>query len=200
MNKISCLLLAAGESRRMGEVNKLLLPIAGKSLVRRTAEELLKFPFQEIIVITGHDAAAIEKELFDLPVKLIHNTSFRNGMHSSIRTGLLNSWVAQANGFMICMADQPLFNVGIVERLAEAFAQTSQPRIVFPSIGIEKGHPVLISTHFVPEIIAEGDGDYGCQYLFKRHPTNLIPVEFQDRASCVGVDTPEQYKEFAGNL
>lgn len=195
MKKFSCILLAAGESRRMGEVNKLLLPISGKSLVRRTAEELLKFPFYEVIVVTGHEDESIAQELAHLKVKVIHNSNYSNGMHSSIRAGLVNSAIGKTDGFMICLSDMPFFNGALVHRLADIFSLDSNPSIVFPALNGKGGHPVFISKHFIPEILNEKDGDFGCSYLFKRHPKTLTPVTVDDSSIFIDVDTPQQYQE-----
>ncbi len=200
MNKISCFLLAAGQSSRMGTVNKLLLPIAGKSLIRRTVEELLKFSFAEIVVITGHESELIISELKGLAVQFVLNSNFASGMHSSIRAGLNNSRVAANDGFMICLSDQPFFQIDLVKKLSEIFSENSGPRIVFPVVGQKRGHPVLISTHFIPEILNEPDADHGCHYLFQRHPDQLIQFETEGESIFIDVDTPEQYAEHRGFL
>lgn len=192
---ISCLLLAAGESKRMGVINKLLLPIDGLSFIRRTAEEVMKFPFHEIKVITGHDSEKIQNEIPFAAFSFVHNKKYMTGMHSSIRAGVL-SLDQKTNGFMVCLSDQPYFHAGIVEKLIRRFSETSGPRIVFPTFQGKKGHPVIISNHFIPEILREEDGDFGCNYLFKRHPSCLLPVEINDVSPVIDVDTPEQYQEF----
>ena len=76
------------------------------------------------------------------------------------------------------------------------FIKNSKAQIVFPVVAGKKGHPVMISKHYIPEILLETDGDHGCQYLFKRHPYNLVPVEVEDPSIFIDVDTPEQYAEY----
>lgn len=193
---ISCILLAAGESRRMGPHNKLLLDIAGQTLVHRTAEELMKYPFQEIIAVTGHESDLVKKEIDFQKIRIIYNENHKIGMHSSIRAGL-NALQKSVEGFMVCLSDQPLFHWGLLQLLANRFLQGSGPRIVFPTLKAlksQKGHPVFISYHFIEEILYEPDGDYGCNYLFKRHPDALQPVAVDDQSILVDVDTPEQYQ------
>jgi molybdenum cofactor cytidylyltransferase len=192
---ISCLLLAAGESKRMGSANKLLLPIDNKSFVRRSSEELLKYPFQEIVAVTGHEADLVKREIPSL--RAIHNENHKNGMHSSIRAGLL-SLETQPEGFMICLSDQPRLSISVVQDLVKKFLQGTGPRIVFPVFESQKGHPVVISHHFIDEILAEPDGDYGCSYLFKRHPESLQLLTVIDSGVLIDVDTPEDYKEHSG--
>lgn len=197
--KISCLLLAAGLSRRMGATNKLLLKVNGNSFVRRTTEELLKFPFQNIYVVTGHDEQAVAEELESLrTIKVVYNPAYQTGMHSSIRTGILNAMSGKPDGYMICLADQPSFNVSVIQKLAKVFsdgAAENKPQIVFPTYKGEKGHPVFVSAHFVNQILSEPDGDYGCNYLFKRHPESLRPVDVADASVLIDIDTPEQYEK-----
>ncbi len=197
MIRISCLLLAAGSSRRMGDANKLLLTIAGQSLVKKTAEEVSKFPFEETIAVTGYESNLVAQEIASEDVRVIKNALFETGMHSSIRAGL-NALTEPFDGFMICLSDQPFFDVTVIEVLAKRFSQLSGPRIVYPVVKSEKGHPVIISRHFVPEILAEADGDHGCNYLFKRHPEALYPLDFDNDFVLLDVDTPEDYEKFSG--
>src|SRR5215469_8621721 len=99
---ISAILLAAGSSLRMGSVNKLLLPWQGSTIVATTTARLLAAAPEEVIVVTGHQAARIEAALDSLPVRFIHNPSFATGITSSIQKG---AGIAKGEGYMICLAD-----------------------------------------------------------------------------------------------
>lgn len=194
MMGISCLLLAAGQSKRMGTVNKLLLSVEGRSLVRYTAEKLKSFPFKEIIVVTGFEAKEIEEEILSLHLKTVHNSNFETGMHSSIRAGI-SHLSKDAKGFAVALADQPWLGHHVLNKLMYEFAQRQGPRIITPCVDGQRGNPVIISTHFIPEILAEPDGDYGCSYLLKRHPEVVLEVQVDDGGVLIDIDTPQDYED-----
>src|ERR1700754_4804500 len=102
---LSAILLAAGSSRRMGSINKLLLPWQGQPIVAATAANILAAGIKEVIVVTGHQAPAITAALAHLPVQFVHNPRHEEGMTSSIQTGVRNT---TGNGYMICLADMVL--------------------------------------------------------------------------------------------
>ena len=76
MNSFSAILLAAGESRRMGTVNKLALPVAGEPLLHRTAETLLRAGLQEIVVVVGHEQETARSLLRGMPLRIVCNDNY----------------------------------------------------------------------------------------------------------------------------
>ena len=85
---IAAVILAAGRSTRMGGPNKLLAEIGGKSLVRIVAEQALASRASSVIVVTGHQAADVEKALRGLKVDLVYNPDFVDGLASSVKAGI----------------------------------------------------------------------------------------------------------------
>lgn len=193
--RFACLLLAAGKSSRMGGPNKLLLKVQGESLVHRTARKIMKVSFSQVIFVTGHDSEAVLKELRDFPVKKIFNPDFAAGMHTSVRAGV-EALDPAIDAFFICLADQPLFDSGTLEKMMGAFTGEFAGAIVYPVHGGKKGNPVLISVAYRNEILAEPDGDFGCAYLLKRHPENLVAVETGSEGILLDIDDPQDYKNY----
>jgi molybdenum cofactor cytidylyltransferase len=192
MSRISCVLLAAGKSSRMSGKNKLLLPFGGQTLVRRTAMEVLNIPFEEMITVTGHEADHIGKELRDLPLKVVFNSEFQTGMHSSIRTGL-SHLRKYYDGFFVCLSDQPELDVGMMKEMVRLFDSHEGKKIVYPVCNGVRGQPVLIPREFVPEILQHEDGDYGCSYLLQRYPARLASMEISEPRHLRDVDTLEDF-------
>ena len=81
---ISALILAAGESRRMGKQNKLLLPVGGKALLVRLVKSVCDSDVGQVLVVIGHEAEIIRRELNDLPLSFVYNPNFSKGMTTSI--------------------------------------------------------------------------------------------------------------------
>ena len=82
---VSAILLAAGESRRMGDVNKLLLKVEGEAMVRRVARALIDSRADEVVVVLGHQAEAVGQALDGLAVQTVVNADYRDGQMSSMR-------------------------------------------------------------------------------------------------------------------
>ena len=88
MSSFSAILLAAGESRRMGAVNKLTLPVAGRPLLRRTAETLLQAGLQELVAVVGHEQQTARRLLQGLPLRIVFNEDYADGQMTSVHCGL----------------------------------------------------------------------------------------------------------------
>lgn len=189
MMKISCLLLAAGSSTRMGSKNKLMLEVDGDSIVKRTFKEISKISFEEVVVVTGHEHERVEKVLSDLSPRFVFNTNYKSGMHGSIRTGV-KALQNYCDAFFICLSDQPFFDHQVLQTLIDQFEKN---KILTPVYGGQKGHPVLISSTFIPEILEEPDGDYGCAYLLKRYPKDVKHIPVTSQGILIDIDAPEDY-------
>jgi molybdenum cofactor cytidylyltransferase len=100
---VAAIVLAAGRSRRMGGTNKLLAPVSGAPMVRRVAETALASAASPVIVVTGHQADAVEAALAGLDLTIVHNPDHAAGLAGSLKTGLAAlppkrtpSWCASA--------------------------------------------------------------------------------------------------------
>lgn len=194
MMKISCILLAAGTSSRMRGKNKLLLKVDEKSLIRKTLEEVKKLPFFEVIVVTGFDNEKIMNELHDLSPRFVHNPDFEKGMHSSIKSAV-KSLSPDSEGFFVCLGDQPYFDHKNLKELLKISSQDKNHQVFCPTFEGQRGHPVLLSSTFIPEILQEPDGDYGLAYLLKRHKEAVLEVPIASRNILLDIDQPLDYEK-----
>ncbi len=101
LKKVSALVLAAGRSSRMGEVNKMLLNYQGKSFLNRVISQLQDCQLRELIVVTGFEEATVRAQL-PTELRVVHNPFFQSGVHSSIQTGLA-ALANDSDGFLVCM-------------------------------------------------------------------------------------------------
>ena len=108
MNKsrISVIVLAAGESRRMGGRNKLHLPVAGTPLLRRSVDTLVRAQLGEILVVLGHESANTRVLLEGLPVSTVYNDDYASGQMTSVHCGLA-ALSQDCDGVMVALGDQP---------------------------------------------------------------------------------------------
>lgn len=195
METITAIILAAGRSQRMGERNKLLLPFRGKTVLESVLDTVVFLPFREILVVTGHDSAAIQKILQNYPLKRVHNPDFRRGMSTSLKKGL-SAADPGAAGFLVCLADMPLLTATLLVELSNRFTAAPGPAIVAPAYRGRRGNPVLFSRHFFSEIMAL-EGDRGARSVIDAHHGAVIEVAVEDAEIFGDIDTEDDYRQFS---
>lgn len=150
--KIGAVVLAAGQSRRMGQP-KMVLPWGQTTVIARVAEVLLEAGLAEVIVVTGGNHTDVETALQRLPVQTILNPQYTdNDMLRSLQVGLgMHHENIQAT--LVALGDQPQIEIDTVRTMAEAYHETGSPLIV-PSFNNRRGHPWLLSRTFWPDVLA----------------------------------------------
>jgi len=187
--RIGALLLAAGESRRMGGPNKLLAEIDGTPMVAHVARRLLASRARPIIAVLGNQADAVDAALGKLPVERVRNPEFAGGLSTSLKRGIA-ALPPDLEGALICLGDMPLISGRHIDRLIAAFNPLEGRAIIVPTRRGKRGNPVLWSKRFFPEM-AELAGDVGAKHLIGEHAELVAEVEMDDDAILVDIDTPE---------
>lgn len=198
MTTVSAILLAAGESRRMGEINKLELQVAGVPLLRRTAEMLLASNLKEIVVVLGHEAEKTRSLLEGLALNFVENEAYREGQMTSVYKGLL-ALSKVCDGVMICLSDQPLLQAADVDVLIEAFGQRSHGSILVPTYQGQRGNPIIFDYEHRQGIL-NGERNLGCKKLIEKNPQQVSSFEMKNNHVLVDLDTPEQYAAFTAGI
>jgi molybdenum cofactor cytidylyltransferase len=183
---ISAVLLAAGESRRMG-ANKLLLRVEGRSLVRRAAECLCDSDCTEVLVVLGYEAEAVVAELSGLAVRPTFNPRFQAGMATSIAAGI-QAASPNSMAFLIALADMPLMTPHSVRLLLSEF-DGNPSCIVAPVYRGRRGHPVLFGSGY-RSLLAELEGDRGARGIIDRHREQLHLVAVESASVLTDWDYP----------
>jgi len=187
--RIGALLLAAGQSRRMGGPNKLLAEVDGTPMVAHVARRLLASRARPIIAVLGSQAEAVDAALGKLPVERVRNPEFANGLSTSLKRGVV-ALPPDLDGALVCLGDMPLISGRHLDRLIAAFNPLEGRAIIVPIRGGKRGNPVLWSKRFFPEM-AELAGDVGAKHLIGAHAELVAEVEMDDDAVLVDIDTPE---------
>jgi molybdenum cofactor cytidylyltransferase len=186
---IAAIILAAGRSTRMGGPNKLLAELGGKTLVRTVTEQALASRASGVIVVTGHQAAEVEKSLRGLNVKFVRNPDFAAGLASSVKAGIA-AVPEMADGAVICLGDMPLIDAHLIDRLIDSFVPDRGNLIAVPVSGGRRGNPVLWSRRFFNELMAL-DGDIGARHLIARHSEAVAEVPVEGFGAFLDIDTPQ---------
>jgi molybdenum cofactor cytidylyltransferase len=187
--KVAAVILAAGRSTRMGGPNKLLAELGGKTLVRIVAEQALASKASDVIVVTGHQAAEVEKSLQGLKLKFVRNPDFAEGLASSVKTGIAAVPEA-ADAAVVCLGDMPLIDAHLIDRLIAAFAPDRGGLIALPVSDGRRGNPVLWSRRFFSELMTL-DGDIGARHLIAKHGEAVAEVPVEGHGAFLDIDTPQ---------
>src|SRR5690348_9048116 len=115
---ITAVVLAAGESRRMGRL-KPLLPFGTGTVIETVVDSLRASPVDEILVVTGHQSEAIEAALAHAPARIVRNPDYRSGMLSSVQRGVAAA-APETTWYLLALADQPQLEPALVRHLLEA--------------------------------------------------------------------------------
>ena len=194
--RIAGLVLAAGQSRRMGKANKLLAEVEGGPMVRRAVEAALASQAAPVVVVTGHEREAVEAALAGLDVRFAHNPDFASGLSASLKAGLA-ALPNDCDGAAVLLGDMPRVTPGHVDRLIAAFNPVEGRAIVIPTHGGKRGNPVLFARALFGEI-ARVAGDVGAKGVIGQHADEVVEVEFEDSGVLLDVDTPQALKALQG--
>lgn len=191
---ISAILLAAGESKRMGRP-KQLLEWQGKTLLHHSLESLINSAADDIILVLGHEADRIRETLPALAIKIVINPDYKQGMASSLRQGLL-AMDPGSEAFLVLLADQPGIGPEIINTLIRTFQQ-ADPKwgIVRPVYRGLRGHPVLIGVRYLKEAL-QLQGDVGARQILMNHPGDILEIDVDQDAILKDIDTPEEYRRY----
>ena len=194
--QVSAVVLAAGRSTRMGAVNKLLVPLDGRPMVRTVADALESSSVAPVVVVTGHESDRVGEALAGTRVRLVHNPEYRQGLSGSLRIGL-TALPESAEGAVICLGDMPLVTSQHVEKLVAAFDPAEGREICVPVFEGKRGNPVLFARRFFEEMKAVR-GDVGARHLIGEYEEYVCEVAMDDRAVLVDVDSPQALREIGG--
>jgi len=187
--RVAAVVLAAGQSRRMGARNKLLEDLDGRPLVVRTVDAALASAAEVVIVVTGHEPEEVRSALGGRAVTVVHNPAFEQGLSTSLRAGL-EAVPAEVSAALVCLADMPGVDAGTLDALIGAYDPIEGRAIVVPTHRGKRGNPVLWDRRFFAEM-AELAGDVGARHLIGAHDDVVAEVEMESDAVLVDIDTPD---------
>ena len=190
---ITALVPAAGMSTRLGR-NKLLLTFKDKPLIAHAVDTLLASAVDPIVIVLGHEADQVRAAVGERRVIFVENREYREGLGSSIRTGLAAIPVS-TDAIMIYLPDQPLLEPDDVKFLIRAFAEAGKTNksIVVPLFRGQRGNPVIIDSSYRTSILAMA-GETGCRRLIKQNPDQVLTVEMETDHVVRDVDTADEYE------
>ncbi|MDO9708324.1 molybdopterin-binding/glycosyltransferase family 2 protein [Paracraurococcus lichenis] len=195
--QVAALVLAAGRSRRMAPLNKLLVPDEqGVPMVARVVDNVLGSRARPVVVVTGYERERVEQALTGRGVIFAHAEDYAEGLSASLRAGLA-ALPAEVEGVVICLGDMPLVAGPMIDRLLAAFDPEEGRAIVMPTFRGKQGNPMLWAREFLPEMMTIS-GDVGARHLAGKHADRVAEVEMADDAVLRDFDTTEALKKAPG--
>lgn len=196
---ISAILLAAGESRRMGGDFKPLLKWGTRTVIGACIDNLKRSRVDEIIVVLGFRESEIRARLAGAGVQFAINREFSKGMLSSLKTGLpLVS--PRCEGVLIALVDQPMVGPDAINPLVISFGDYEK-RISIPTYEGKHGHPIIISRDFEEEIMKLDDADpEGLKAIVNAHRHEIQEVPVESSAILEDIDSPEDYARLVAQV
>lgn len=186
--RMAAVILAAGESRRLGKP-KQLLDWKGEPFVRKVARTALEAGLSPVVLVTGAWGEEVRATVQDLPLVTVENLDWPAGQSTSVRAGL-SPLPAETGAALFLLVDQPQTPAGLLRSLVEVHRRTLAP-IIAPLIDGQRGNPVLFDRALFPEL-QQLSGDRGGRALFSRYPVEWLP--WHDPSLLLDVDTPEDYE------
>ena len=186
---ICTMVLAAGESKRMG-TPKLLLPFGEKTMIELLLEEVLRSKSDKTMVVLGAEKEKIERIISRLPVTTVVNTRYEEGMLSSIQAGF-EALPDEVEAVLVCLGDQPLIPFSVMNKLIDAYKNTKKG-IILPIYKKSRGHPILIDMKYKTEI-RRVSPNIGLRALVHNHPQDVMEVEVDAPQILKDIDKPEDY-------
>lgn len=187
---IWAVVLAAGESRRMGEP-KLLLPYGESTIVGGVIQNILASRVDRVVVVLGSRWPKIRKAIQGYNVQIVVNRRFSEGMLSSIQRGL-STLPRTSRAAIIALGDQPAIPAWVVDALIESY-QREKKGLVVPVYRGKRGHPLLVDLKYREEIF-QLDPAVGLRQLLERHPEDVLECRVSTPTVLKDIDDLADYR------
>jgi molybdenum cofactor cytidylyltransferase len=190
--RVAAVILAAGESSRMGR-NKLHLPWGETTVLGRTLANVRAAAIHSALIVTGHEPEPVRALAAATGLPVVHNPDYRSGMLSSVQAAA-RQLTPEIDAMLVMLGDQPLVEPSVIERLLHAYAAGPQG-LVAPVYRGARGNPVIIDRRYFSELLQLSPGD-APRTLLQRHPEDVRLVEVNSEAILIDLDRPDDYERW----
>jgi len=190
--RTAALLLAAGESTRMGRL-KALLPWKNSTLLQAQLSSLHDAALSPIILVLGHRAADLQPLAKPFPaVRIVHNPHYKQGKTTSIKAGLAALNDGETDAILILNVDQPR-SPATLQRIVEAHHR-SRAAITIPTYKSKGGHPVIYNISLLPKLLAISEDTQGLKALTHNSPHPILRFDAATPEVILDLNTEEDYQ------
>jgi molybdenum cofactor cytidylyltransferase len=189
-NHVASIVLAAGYSSRTGGAFKPLLKLGEHTALERAVMSHLDAGIRDVRVVAGYRADEVVEAVRHLGISIVRNRNYDTGMFSSIQAGVA-ALGPGVRAFFIMPADIPLVEPATIRSILEAYDRNCCG-IAYPVYGGRRGHPPLITSRYIPEIM-ESPAPDGLRGILKGHDAEARGVPVDDEAVLLDIDTMDDY-------
>lgn len=188
---ISILILAAGNSSRLGQ-SKQLVPIQGEPLLLKSVREAMGAQAESIVVVLGAQAEVHKKIIDTLPVEIVINTNWERGMGSSLKVGLKNltDRFPEMEAVLIMVCDQPYLTTEHLKKIIAAYKKPNT-EIITSFYNQTKGVPALFKNSLFSKLMQLNDTE-GARKIIQTFKGSIIDVPFEKGE--IDLDTPNDLR------
>ncbi len=186
--EIAAIVLAAGQSKRMGLANKLLMEIGGIPMARRVVSAIQASGVGKVVVVTGFESDRVEQCLIGYDIEIVWNENYEEGMGSSLAMGARALANKRFDGILVCLGDLPYLKADVINDVTRAFGEACGDNIVIPCFGGKRGHPVVFPFRY-REDLEMSSGDAGARALIEREFESVVELDVADNGSIRDLDT-----------
>jgi len=186
---ISAILLAAGQSKRMINENKLIKKFNGLPLIKHSVDNILSSNVDELIIVIGYQKKIIQN-IFkkNNKIKFVVNDNFADGISTSIKIGL-EHLSDKSEAFFICLGDMPLINKKIYNHLIKT---RKENHIVVPTYKNNQANPVLFSK-FMKTSVMTVTGDFGAKKILNQNKNKILNIKIDDISITKDFNTKDDF-------
>jgi molybdenum cofactor cytidylyltransferase len=195
MSKTGIIILAAGNSSRMGEP-KQLMKFKNKTFLQHIIGEAKSAKLEPVICVTGYQTERITKSIEDMGVSSVYNEQWPEGMGSGISAGIKQLLLSDADSVILAVSDQPYVSSGLFGKM-QTLKEQSGKGIVASSYAGTMGTPVLFEKKYFDQLKSL-KGNQGAKNIVQQNLPDVCPVEFEKGE--VDIDTKEDYKKLISEI
>jgi len=190
--RVDALVLAAGQSSRMPS-NKMLLKLAGKSVIQHTIDNILSSRLENVKVVIGNQKDEIKSQLNNYQIDFVENDNYFLGMSTSIKAGIdhLMQNEGMPDAVMVFLGDMPFIKPETINQILVAYNK-GKNELVAPVYDGRRGHPVLFGEQCF-NILRGLSGDSGAKSIFNNPSLNKVKIKVNDPAIHIDIDCWDDY-------
>ncbi len=195
MSKTGIIILAAGNSSRMGEPKQLMI-YKNQTFLQHIIGEAKNASLEPVICVTGYQSERITKSITGLGISIVYNKNWREGMGTGIATGIKQLVLSDVDSVILAVSDQPHVSADLFGTM-QVLKEQSGKRIVACSYAGTLGTPVLFGKDYFNQLKSLS-GNQGAKNIVKLNMTDVCPVEF-DKGN-IDIDTKEDYENLISEI
>lgn len=192
---LAAVILAGGESRRMGSP-KALLPYQGRPFLQHLLDVTTHPKIACRRIVLGAHNEIITRSVPLDPGEVVLNPDWRKGQLSSIHAALLSLPIGATDGMLLCPVDHPLVSVDLISKLIDAF-YSAKPLIVLPVYNGRRGHPLIFSAALYPELL-DAPLDLGARAVVWAHKNEILEVPTIEEGVILNLNDPQAFEKLSG--